>query len=84
MIDIHKVIGKIPFKPKKDFFYHNIVLLEPITRYIYNQSNQLANELHKPVRKRLEKRTVFAKQINGIWTADFQIEQGLQISPDCD
>ena len=33
-------------------------------------SNQLANELHKPVRKRFEKRTVFAKQVDGIWTAD--------------
>ena len=33
-------------------------------------SNQLANELHKPVRKRFEKRTVFAKQVDDIWTAD--------------
>ena len=33
-------------------------------------SNQLANELHKPVRRRFDKRTVFAKQVDGIWTAD--------------
>ena len=38
-------------------------------------SNQLANELHKPVRRRFEKRTVFAKQVNDIWTAD--------VSSDC-
>ena len=52
-------------------------------------SNQLANELHKPVRRRFDKRTVFDKQVDDIWTADlvdkvtvFQIEQGLQISLD--
>ena len=33
-------------------------------------SNQLANELHKPVRRRFEKRTVFAKQVDDIGTAD--------------
>ena len=33
-------------------------------------SNQLANELHKPVRRRFDKRTVFAKQVYDIWTAD--------------
>ena len=33
-------------------------------------SNQLAIELHKPVRRRFEKRTVFAKQVDDIWTAD--------------
>ena len=33
-------------------------------------SNQLANELHKPVRRRFEKRTVFAKQVDDIWIAD--------------
>ena len=38
-------------------------------------SNQLANELHKPIRRRVEKRTVFAKQVDGRWTADL----GLQI-----
>ena len=31
-----------------------------------NWSNQLTNELHKPVRRR----TVFAKQVDDIWTAD--------------
>ena len=34
-------------------------------------SNQLANEFHKPVRRRFDKRTVFAKQVDDIWTADF-------------
>ena len=33
-------------------------------------TNQLANELHKPVRRRFDKRTVFAKQADDIWTAD--------------
>ena len=33
-------------------------------------TNQLANELHKPVRRRFGKRTVFAKQVDGIWAAD--------------
>ena len=33
-------------------------------------SNQLANELHKPVRRRFDKRTLFAKQIDDMWTAD--------------
>ena len=33
-------------------------------------SNQLANELHKPEQRRFEKRTVFAKQVDDIWTAD--------------
>ena len=28
--------------------------------------NQLANELHKPVRRRFEKRTVLAKQVDDI------------------
>ena len=31
--------------------------------------SQLANELHKPVRGRFEKRTVFAKQVDDIWAA---------------
>ena len=29
-------------------------------------TNQLANELHKPVRRRFDKRTVFAKQVDDI------------------
>ena len=33
-------------------------------------SSQLADELHKPVRRRFEKRHVFAKQIDDIWAAD--------------
>ena len=33
-------------------------------------SSQLADELHKPVRRKLEKRQVFAKQIDDIWAAD--------------
>ena len=33
-------------------------------------SSQLADELHKPKWKRFEKGTVFAKQVNDIWTAD--------------
>ena len=32
-------------------------------------SNQLADELHKPVRRRFQKRSVFAKQVDDIWTA---------------
>ena len=33
-------------------------------------SNQLTKELHKPVRRRFDKRTVFAKHVGDIWTAD--------------
>ena len=33
-------------------------------------NNQLANELHKPVRRRFGKRTVFAKHVDDIWTVD--------------
>ena len=33
-------------------------------------SNQLANDLHKPVLSRFDKRTVFAKHVNDIWTAE--------------
>ena len=33
-------------------------------------SNQLANDPHSPVRRRFDKRTVFAKQVDDIWTAD--------------
>ena len=33
-------------------------------------SSQLADELHKPVRKHYQKRSVFAKQVDDIWTAD--------------
>ena len=33
-------------------------------------SNQLPNELHKPVRRQFDKRTVFAKQVDDISTAD--------------
>ena len=33
-------------------------------------ANQLANELHKPVRRRFDKRTVFASQADDIWAAD--------------
>ena len=32
-------------------------------------TNQLANELHKPVRRRFDKSTVFAKQVDDIWPA---------------
>ena len=33
-------------------------------------TNQLANELHKPVWRQFDKHTVFAKQVDDIWTAD--------------
>ena len=33
-------------------------------------TSQLASELHKPVRRRFDKPTVFAKQVDDIWTAD--------------
>ena len=33
-------------------------------------NNQLANEIHEPVRRRFDKRTVFAKQVDDIWAAD--------------
>ena len=43
-------------------------------------SSQLADELHKPVRKHNQKCSVFAKQVDDIWTADlvdmFDLEYG--------
>ena len=33
-------------------------------------SNQLANVLHKPVRRRFDKRTVLTKQVDNRWTVD--------------
>ena len=33
-------------------------------------NNQLANKLHKPVRRLFDKRTVFAKEVDDIWTID--------------
>ena len=32
--------------------------------------NQLANKLHKPVRRRVDKRSVYTKQVDDIWAAD--------------
>ena len=33
-------------------------------------SNELADELHKPIRRKFQKRKVFAKTVDDIWTAD--------------
>ena len=33
-------------------------------------SNQLSNELHKPVWRRLDQCTVFTEQVDDKWTAD--------------
>ena len=33
-------------------------------------TNQLTNKLHKTVRRRFDKRTVFAKQVDDMWAAD--------------
>ena len=33
-------------------------------------SSQLADELHKPARKHYQKRSLFVKQVDDIWTAD--------------
>ena len=130
--DIHKVIGKIPFKPKKGFVLpkyrytgpytplhlqlvsqdkllpweepYNAVDAIPMRHDICYRDNdnddckmlavlialsfiglkhrlgmgiqqhywssQLADELHKPRWKRFQKRNVFAKQVDDIWTAD--------------
>ena len=35
-------------------------------------SNELADELHKPIRKKFKKRKVFASSTDAIWTADFR------------
>ena len=32
--------------------------------------NRLASELHKSARRRFEKRTVFAKQVDALWAAE--------------
>ena len=135
-MDIHKVIGKIPFKPKKGYVlprHHFTGPYNPLHLHLdskdnplpgnepYNAvdatsmrksecdrkmlaevktlvpqnrrqavdrqlvrstiglkhklgmpvwSSRLADELHKPVGRRFEKRHVFAKQIDDIWAAD--------------
>ena len=38
-------------------------------------SNELANELHKPIRRKFPKRKVFAKNVDDIWAADL-VEMG--------
>ena len=156
MVDIHKVIGKIPFKPKKGFvlprrrfpgpynplhlqldskdnplpgnepyndvdaistrhdicyrgnptgkhkcdlkmlaelntlvpkgrrekvdrqLVRSIIGLKHRFRLGMHWTNQLANELHKPAGRRFEKRTVYAKQVDDIWTADL-----VDMSPFC-
>ena len=47
----------------------SIIGLKHRMRLGIDWSNQLANELHTPVRRRFDKRTVFAKQVDDIWTA---------------
>ena len=37
---------------------------------IIKWSNELANELHKPIRRKFPKRRVFAKTVDDIWAAD--------------
>ena len=44
-VDIHRVIGKILFKPKKGFVVQNIALLGPITHYIYNWIQKIIHYL---------------------------------------
>ena len=40
-------------------------------------SNELADELHKPIRKKFQKRLVFAKNVDDIWAADLVEMQSL-------
>ena len=35
-------------------------------------SNELADQLHKPIRKKFKKRKVFASGTDAIWTVDFR------------
>ena len=35
-------------------------------------TNELADELHKPIRKKLKKGIAFAKQVDDIWAADLE------------
>ena len=37
---------------------------------VMHWSSQLADELHNPARRRFQKRSVYAKQVDDIWTAD--------------
>ena len=34
-------------------------------------TNDLADELHKPIRRKFHKRVVFAKNVDDIWAVDF-------------
>ena len=48
----------------------SIIGLKHIMGLGIDWSNQLANGLHKPVRRQFDKRTAFAKQVDDMWTAD--------------
>ena len=48
----------------------SIIGLKQILGLGIHWGNQLANELNKLVRRRFDKRTVFAEQVDDIWTAD--------------
>ena len=40
-------------------------------------TNQLANELHKPIRRKFRKRSIFAREVDDIWAADLVDMQSL-------
>ena len=48
----------------------SIIGLEHRMGLAIDWNNQLANELHKQVRTRFDKRTLLAEQVDDIWTAD--------------
>ena len=48
----------------------SIIGLKHRMRLGIHWTNQLVNELRKPVWRRFDKRTVFAKQADDIWAAD--------------
>ena len=54
-------------------------------------TDQLADELHKPVVNKIRKREVYVNGINKIWAADlvdmqlfFKVQPWCQVSSDCD
>ena len=69
LAELNTLIPKVRHEKVDRQFVRCIIGLKHRMRLGIHWRNQLANELHQPVRRRFENRSVFAKQVD-IWTAD--------------
>ena len=56
---------------------HKIISTKKRLGWGIEWTNELANELHKPIRRKFQKRIVFAKNVDDIWAADLVEMQSL-------